>query len=315
MSRLARCVLAFLVLVSGAAQAADLVPAAQKKLDAYFDLLQQQGLASGSIAISERGVRRYTRSIGFATIENGAPQPADEGTRYRIGPVSHMFIATLMMQLAESATITLDNKVAEFFPDFPNALETSYRDLMREHGGPADDANYLLLVRVLEKVRERPFDEILQLGITRKLGLARTYVEGSGMASTLESLSYEWHEGWKAAAPGAAASAGAMMSNAGDLAAFMDALFASRVVTVYNLGNMSEQQIGMRSLDLAGRHCVGERGRVAAFDTYVCHFPEARISIAWTGNAARLPVDRILDEAARLVFERGRRPPKAITAE
>ena len=68
-------------------------------------------------------------------------------------------------------------------------------------------------------------------------------------------------------------------------------------------------------IDIAGNTCLGARGRSAAFDTFVCHFPERRITIAWTGNATRVPVDAMLDETLRLVFEKGRKPPKTVAAE
>ncbi len=101
-----------------------------KKLDAYLDALEKSQLVSGTLAITEKGELRYQRSIGFATIENGKPQPADAGTRYRAGPVSMLFTAVLVMQRAETASITLDTPLAEFFPDLPNALVITYRDLL-----------------------------------------------------------------------------------------------------------------------------------------------------------------------------------------
>jgi len=127
-------------LLATVAHGADSVPGAKKKLDTYFDLLQRDGLVSGSIAISERGAVRYARSIGFAGIEGGVPQPADEGTRYRIGAVSRLYTAALTMQLAESATIRLDNALAEFYPDLPNALHITYRQLLQDRSGLSDYA-------------------------------------------------------------------------------------------------------------------------------------------------------------------------------
>jgi CubicO group peptidase (beta-lactamase class C family) len=354
MSRFIRCIPAALLLAAGAAHAADLVPGEKKKLEAYFDGLQQQGLVSGSVAISERGVKRYERSIGFASIENGAPQAADAGTRYRIGAVSKLFTAVLALELAEQATITLDNKVAEFFPDVPNALRISYRDLLRERSGLADyrDApgfdswrrtprtrddmvavirdggihfapgervehvgtNYLLMGYVLEKVHERPYADILPR-LTGKIGLARTYYAGAGGATTLESTSYRWTDaGWQPVAdddPSVDGGAGALVSNAGDLVAFMDALFGGKLVTTYSPGSMRDADdtgagVALRPLTVAGRTCLGERGRTAAFDAFVCHFADRRITIAWTGNATRVPTDELLDEIGRLVFRRAR---------
>jgi hypothetical protein len=67
--------------------------------------------------------------------------------------------------------------------------------------------------------------------------------------------------------------------------------------------------IGLRRLRLAGTPCFGERGHVAAYDAFVCHFPAQRITIAWTGNAARAPIEAMLDEVARLVKIRPAKGP------
>src|SRR4051812_42724682 len=96
-----KLLLIVVALIASNTHAADLLPGAAKKLDAYFDALALQGTVNGSIAISERGATRYRRSVGFATIENGVPRPADAGTRYRIGAVTRLFTAALTFQLAE----------------------------------------------------------------------------------------------------------------------------------------------------------------------------------------------------------------------
>lgn len=329
---------------------ADTVPGAKKKLDAYFDGLQSRGEISGSLSISERGVVKYQRSIGFATIDNGVPQPADAGTRYRIGAISRVFTAALAFQLAEQATITLDNKLAEFYPDLPNAIGISYRQLLQQRSGLADytaspdfeswrttprthadllkaitaggtkfptgqrveisETNYLLLGYMLEKVTELSYDDILRKRLTSKLGLVRTYQAGAGGATTLEAASYAWTaEGWRAMTdddPSVGGGASSLVSNAGDLVAFTDALFAGKVVSNYNVGAMRDDEntgysIGLRRLELAGTQCFGERGHVAAYDAFVCRFPAQQITIAWTGNAARVPIDPMLEEVARLV--------------
>jgi D-alanyl-D-alanine carboxypeptidase len=295
-------------------------------------------------------VMRYQRSVGFATIDNGAPQPADGGTRYRVGGVTRLFTAALAFQLAEQATITLDNKLAEFYPEVPNAIGISYRQMLQQRSGLPDytaspgfasvrasprthaemleiiagggssfpagarvepsDTNYLLLGYALEKVTGRSYDELLRQRITSKLGLVRTYVAGGGGATTLEAVSYTWTpEGWRAAAdddPSVGGGASSLVSNAGDLVAFTDALFAGKVVSPYNAGAMRDAEntgvtIGLRRLELAGTPCFGERGHTAGFDAFVCHVPAQKITIAWTGNAARAPVDAMLDEVARLV--------------
>jgi CubicO group peptidase (beta-lactamase class C family) len=302
------------LLACAAAYPADFFPRAQKNLDGYFDTLGAGGQVNGSVAVSERGVMRYQRSVGFASIEDGVPQAADEGTRYRIGAVTRLFTTALTLQLAEGGSITLDNKVAEFFPDVANATVISYRDVLRHRSGLTEDSDYLLLGWMLEKVHDRPYATIVAQRITGKLGLVRTYYKGAGGSTTLESVSYHWTpEGWRADA-GADTSmvggAGGMVSNAGDLVKFMDALFAGRVVSPQSLATMQGEDgnpgIGMRAVDIAGVPGFGEHGTVESFYAAVYHFPAQRITIAWTSNASRKSHDEILDEVSRLVFNRRR---------
>jgi D-alanyl-D-alanine carboxypeptidase len=337
------------LLLFGTVAHADVVPRATKKIDAYLNGLQAQGQVNGSIAISERNVLRYKRSIGFATLDNGVPQSADAGTRYRIGTVTRIFTAALIFKIAESATLTLDNKVAEFYPDVPNAIGISYRNVLQQRSGlsnytsapgyetwrltphtraemlkiitdggvkfpPGDrvevnDTNYLLLGYVLEKIHERSYDDILRREIANKLGLARTYVAGTGGSTTLEAISYQWTpEGWRAAPandPSVDGAASGLVSNATDLVAFMDALFAGKVVTMYNLGAMRGDEdarpIGLRPTEISGHAGYGEQGSTAAFEAAVYHFPDQKISIAWTGNGSQVPVDQILGEVMKLI--------------
>jgi D-alanyl-D-alanine carboxypeptidase len=349
---------ASVLLAGGAASAADLVPAATKRLDAYFDALAKHQLANGSIAISEKGVLKYQRSVGFATLENGTAQPADAdaATRYRIGPVSTLFTAALVMQLVEGASITLDSKLAEFYPDLPNALDITYRDLLQQRSGLAkytaapdfeswrtlpkthadllniiaaagarfpprermeyNDSNYLLLGYVLEKVRERSFDEILQRQISARLGLARTYYAGGGIAS-LESISYRSSpSGWVVQAPtdpSILGGAGGLISNPADLATFIDALFSGKIVSEHSLASMRGQDggpaMGLWPYTVAGQTGLGHRGDIEGFRACVYYFPEKKIAFSYATNAPVLPMDEIVDESLSLLFERGRKPP------
>ena len=68
-----------------------------QRIDAYLDALARHELANGSLAISEKGQLRYQRAIGYAVIAPGRNEAADTGTRYRIGSVSKLFTATLVM--------------------------------------------------------------------------------------------------------------------------------------------------------------------------------------------------------------------------
>jgi CubicO group peptidase (beta-lactamase class C family) len=331
-----------------------------KKLDVYFDALGKSQRVSAAIAISEKGVLRYERVIGFATIENGVPQPADAGTRYQIGPVSALFTTVLVMQLAEKASITLDTPLAEFYPDLPNALVITYRDLLAQRSGLADytrspgfqdwrsaprsrdellraitaggagfaprarveynPTNYLLLGYVLEKVYERPYDELVRRQIAEKLGLARTYQAGAGRSSSLEATGcLRGEHGWMAqpqSDPSVAGGASGIYSNATDLVRFIDGLFAGKLVSAHSLDSMRGQEsdtpLGLWPREFSGQSGYGNSGNADGFAAAVYHFPARGLSIAVTSNALDLPMDDILTEVLSTIFLRGYRPPSQI---
>jgi CubicO group peptidase (beta-lactamase class C family) len=342
-------------IATGAAAAESWPGGANVKLDAYFDALQTGQQASGSIAISQKGMLRYQRSVGFARIENGQPEPANDGTRYRLGSVSRLFTAVLVMQLVEQASITLDSRLAEFYPDLPNALEITYRDLLQHRSGLANytdapgfeawrttqkthaellqiiaaggakfaprarseysGSDYLLLGYMLEKVYERSYDDIVRRHITDKLGLARTYYAGTGNAN-LESIAYQRTPGgWAAVAdtdPSIDGGAGGMLSAPTDLVRVMDALFTGKLVSAQSLESMRSQDggsgMGLWPYEIAGQKGLGVTGDSAGFRACVYYFPERNLSIAYTSNAAVLPVDEIVKQTLLTIFERGHRP-------
>lgn len=357
-----------LAVVPALATAADTkssVPVA--KLDAYFDALAANQFANGSIAISEKGVLRYQRSVGFAALDQGKPVPADSGTRYKIGSVTKLYTAAMVMQLVEGASITLDSPVAEFYAEVPNALTITYRDLLQHRSGLANyteapgfetwrttpkthaellaiitaggvkfpprervdynNSNYLLLGYMLEKVYDRSYDEILIRQIAAKLGLARTYYAGGGLAG-LQSKSYRLEPaGWAPQAdtdPSIHGGAGGLVSTPAELVRFIDALFAGQVVSQQSLASMRNQDggsgMGLWPYTIAGRTGYGHGGAIEGFRACVYHFPESGISISYATNASVLSLDEIVDEVLRLVFDRGHkasafRPVKLTTQQ
>jgi CubicO group peptidase (beta-lactamase class C family) len=236
----ARNALTAILLLAGNAYAADLVPAATKNLDAYFDSLARERLANASIAISERGEIGYQRAIGLTKPGVAGSEAADPWTRYRIGSVTKLFTAALTLQLAERASITLDSKLAEFYPDLPNALDITYRDLLQHRSGLSDytkaegfeswrtqtkthaelvkmiadggahfaprekleynDSNYLLLGYMLEKIYRKPYADIVSARVLDRAGMHRTEVPTSSARATLQSFEYG-PQGWKAVPP------------------------------------------------------------------------------------------------------------------
>src|ERR1700722_13629087 len=100
--------------------------------------LRSSGAPSVSVAVVQQGETTYAKAFGQSNIaENRA---ADTSTRYAIGSVSKQFTAAALLLLAERGKISLDDKVAKYFPDLTQAREVTIRELLSHTSGYEDYA-------------------------------------------------------------------------------------------------------------------------------------------------------------------------------
>jgi CubicO group peptidase (beta-lactamase class C family) len=100
--------------------------------------LRSSGAPSVSVAVVQHGEIAYAKAFGQADIAEN--RSADASTRYAIGSVSKQFTAAALLLLAEQGKISLDDKVAKFFPDLTRAREVSIRELLSHTSGYEDYA-------------------------------------------------------------------------------------------------------------------------------------------------------------------------------
>ena len=71
------------------------------KLDQFFDRLAEKNKAMGSLTIAKEGKVLYTRAIGYSQINGTEKKPLSAANRFRIGSITKMFIAAMILQLVE----------------------------------------------------------------------------------------------------------------------------------------------------------------------------------------------------------------------
>jgi D-alanyl-D-alanine carboxypeptidase len=129
-ARLALCA----ALVSPAA-AQQLTPGERARVDsAALAVLAGTGAPSASVAIVRGGVLAYEHAYREGRIGT----PATPAMRYAIGSVSKQFTATAILLLAEEGKLSLDDKVARWFPDLTRAGEVTLRQLLSMMSGYQD---------------------------------------------------------------------------------------------------------------------------------------------------------------------------------
>ncbi|MBL4705566.1 MAG: beta-lactamase family protein [Flavobacteriales bacterium] len=103
------------------------------KLDSLFEELDKDGKFMGSIALSYDGQIIYTNAIGFADIETNKRATVD--TKYRIGSISKMYTASLVLKAVEEHKIKLEQTIESYFPKVENANKITIENLLNHRSG------------------------------------------------------------------------------------------------------------------------------------------------------------------------------------
>ncbi len=130
-----RILLFFLAAAFALAQDANLAARLDPKISSA---LAASGAPSVSVAVIVDGRLAYAKAFGKADLAGN--RAATTETRYAIGSVSKQFTAAAILLLQEEGKLTLDDKVAKFFPDLTRASEVSIRQLLSHTSGYEDYA-------------------------------------------------------------------------------------------------------------------------------------------------------------------------------
>ena len=198
------------------------------RLDSLFNRISQHDKAMGVSALSHNGQIVYQRAYGQACISGRAHTP---DTRFRIGSVTKIMTAAMIMQLAEQGKLKLTTTLDRFFPKIPGAKNITIEHLLRHRSGlhsftsdssyfsfmhqpqsraamlarmealPSDfepgaryeysNSNYVLLGYIIEDLDKRGYAQSLQQRVCKPAGLSHTYMGARPDTTQLEACSYE----------------------------------------------------------------------------------------------------------------------------
>ncbi|HZS52962.1 MAG TPA: serine hydrolase domain-containing protein [Bryobacteraceae bacterium] len=135
-SRISFCAFALVIafpIVSGAADSvvAELDRKAAATVDAF-------GVPSASIAVIQDGKLLWSKAYGYADLANH--RKADVSTRYAVGSISKQFTVAAILLEQERGKLSLDDKVAKYFPELTRANEVTIRQLLSHTSGYEDYA-------------------------------------------------------------------------------------------------------------------------------------------------------------------------------
>jgi len=132
------CLAALIALASAPAFASDALPAdLSAKIDKIAaDALAKSGVPSASVAIVRDGKLVYAHAYGDARLN--PKTPAMPAMRYSIGSISKEFTAAAILMLQQQGKLSLDDKVAKFFPELTDADHITIRQILSHTSGYQD---------------------------------------------------------------------------------------------------------------------------------------------------------------------------------
>jgi CubicO group peptidase (beta-lactamase class C family) len=114
-----------------------LTPAERARVDSAANaVLAATGAPSASVAIVRGATLIFEQAYGDGRIDPKAP--ATPAMRYAIGSNSKQFTSTAILLLAEEGKLSLDDKVARWFPALTRANEVTIRQLLSMTAGYQD---------------------------------------------------------------------------------------------------------------------------------------------------------------------------------
>ncbi|WP_297332126.1 serine hydrolase domain-containing protein [Flavobacterium sp.] len=300
------------------------------KIDSLLSYFAANNKFMGSVSIREKDKVVFERAYGYADAENKIKANAD--TKYKIGSITKMFTSVIVFQLIEEKKLTADTKLSQFFPNIKNADSITITNLLNHTSGlynftndsifgsyvtafqphksmlkkieayepvfsPGSKAeysnsNYLLLGYIIEDILKKPYKDVVEERIVKKLGLKNTYYYGKINPRRNEAYSYhyngtDWerHEEWNESVAGAA---GAMQSTPTDLTTFIRALFEGKLVKKTSLDEMLKFDYGygkgIFSFPFGERHFYGHNGGIENFTSSLGYYPKEGLAVALTVN-------------------------------
>ncbi len=89
----------------------------ESRLDSLMDLYHRYNNFTGTVLVSRDGEILYTQGFGFASLEHLVPNTPR--TKFRIASISKQFTSMLVMQQVTLGTMSLDDPVRNYLPDYP----------------------------------------------------------------------------------------------------------------------------------------------------------------------------------------------------
>jgi len=108
----------------------------QASLQATLDACLSASLTPGALIAVHDGQETWTAATGLADVDADLPMTPD--AVFRGGSTTKIYTAALVLELVDRGRLSLDDPLARWAPDFPDADRITVRHLLNQTGGVAD---------------------------------------------------------------------------------------------------------------------------------------------------------------------------------
>jgi D-alanyl-D-alanine carboxypeptidase len=292
-------------------------------------------------------------------------RPVTDETVFSIASITKTFVSAVVLQLVDEGKLSLDDRLSEFMPDFPNARRITIRQLLQHRSGVYNyfenpryarqafrdpnrqwtareilrfveapycqpgtcfhysNTNFVLLGEVVEAVTGHRVSEEIRDRLLDPLGLEHTSYQPDERTPANGAHGHLWGGGttfydqtegdrWlpHMSAASIAGASGAMVSNAGDLARWVMALYGSDEVLPEELRDaMTDYRpkdrygLGTRMRIFSGRRGFGHGGSLRGYEDQVWYFPREGVSIALLSNRGLYNPDKTVRQLLRELWK------------
>lgn len=139
MNKLAPTLLACMITLAAAAPS-QLTAAQAARIDALFAEFDKPDAPGASVMVIHNGEAVFAKGYGLADLE--ARVPCSTNSNFRLASVTKQFTAMAVLILAERKQRSLDGRLTDFFPEFPDwGRAISVRHLLTHTSGVVDYEN------------------------------------------------------------------------------------------------------------------------------------------------------------------------------
>lgn len=263
-----------------------------KELLSFFETYTQENHFNGNILIARNDSVLFFNNYGLANQEFDIPHNRE--TKFRVASITKLFTSVLIYKLVDEGKLTLDKTIYEVLPDYKGegsrrvnvhqlltstsgieSLESS-GDIVYEKKYTSDEvyekyasgkldtipgtkfsynnADYVILGKMLEEVHKKPFEAILKEQILEPLELKNTGILNYKVVENL-ATSYWWNNDkslFERDIPYYGENYGAsgnMYSNLNDLNTFSNALYSGKLISKEALAKLLETVEGVKDFD------------------------------------------------------------------